>query len=774
MYGNLSDYSIGISVPWCNETGNMGFLLYGAGSGDKQYRLNFTQGEKTLRIYTGSNSEIIEAQSRPVTDINYLTLPGGSRPMGIVYDGVETVYTASFYRGSIIAINTSTLEYEEYFIRGSVTNLATWDLTIDADGNVWFSLQMSPKIGRFNTTDKTFKEFAIPGETPHGIVYNPFDGNVWFASPPCSPMYGNECLCKINPSSEEMTCYYGGFRPTLLDLDSSGNIWFTDSKRGDLHMFDISTGDLLNVTGFDRPFGLFVDGDLVYVAENSQPLKDPDYQYDKNGTIAIYNIITEEISRVNTAIITNEGPYMPNVDSYGNLWFTDNSNHMGRVGYSNGSVFVEKAIPVINDVGTANYFMTQMTDKMWFSGEGSDYMGIVDTGEFFINSDDDGITDEDDNCPNDYNPDQTDADGDGIGDLCDICPYDAGNDLDEDGACDDIDNCPYVTNIDQSDIDSDGLGDACDDDDDNDEILDLSDACPLVYGKPEYEGCPVGDDSFVELHVIDRQRTVCGGSGSCKLPVEGALVKVFDRNDPAFQDLYTKNPDRTSYPDIFEDYTSVGTCVTGSDGSCIAGEEAVGDYLVIVKYVDEDPGEVVYTGKPKSRNDFVDTDGDGIDDLAYKDFQIIKVIDKDGNIDFKAGSKTIVTGSVLEVIYPQYTIWESEQELYPFIFTSDSDWAVDVCVYVPEGYVVVEGDCTQVFVSGETKDIIFTVVETNSPPPHVKTKIKTKHNGRAQTVNLDIPGKWKDKKEKDKYNGMPFVLAGMLGLTTVGFIKKRK
>jgi len=110
-----------------------------------------------------------------------------------------------------------------------------------------------------------------------------------------------------------------------------------------------------------------------------------------NGTIAIYNIITEEISRVNTAIITNEGPYMPNVDSYGNLWFTDNSNHMGRVGYSNGSVFVEKAIPVINDVGTANYFMTQMTDKMWFSGEGSDYMGIVDTGEFFINSDDDGI-----------------------------------------------------------------------------------------------------------------------------------------------------------------------------------------------------------------------------------------------------------------------------------------------------------------------------------------------------------------------------------------------
>jgi len=137
-------------------------------------------------------------------------------------------------------------------------------------------------------------------------------------------------------------------------------------------------------------------------------------------------------------------------------------------------------------------------------------------------------------------------------------------------------------------------------------------------------------------------------------------VKVFDRNDPAFQDLYTKNPDRTSYPDIFENYTSVGTCVTGSDGSCIAGEEAVGDYLVIVKYVDEDTGEVVYTGKPKSRNEFVDIDIDCIDDLAYKDIQIIKVIKKDGTVEFKA----IVVSQGLEMIL--WLLMEMISEILPF------------------------------------------------------------------------------------------------------------
>jgi len=40
-----------------------------------------------------------------------------------------------------------------------------------------------------------------------------------------------------------------------------------------------------------------------------------------------------------------------------------------------------------------------------------------------VDSDGDGIMDPNDNCPYNYNPDQTDCDGDGIGNVCDgDCP----------------------------------------------------------------------------------------------------------------------------------------------------------------------------------------------------------------------------------------------------------------------------------------------------------------------------------------------------------------
>ena len=80
-------------------------------------------------------------------------------------------------------------------------------------------------------------------------------------------------------------------------------------------------------------------------------------------------------------------------------------------------------------------------------------------------SDNDGVDDAIDNCPNDANANQLDTDGDGDGDVCD-------DDDDDDGVLDGNDAFP-LDDSESVDTDGDGIGNNADLDDDNDGVSDV-------------------------------------------------------------------------------------------------------------------------------------------------------------------------------------------------------------------------------------------------------------------------------------------------------------
>ena len=187
-----------------------------------------------------------------------------------------------------------------------------------------------------------------------------------------------------------------------------------------------------------------------------------------------------------------------------------------------------------------------------------------------LDSDSDTIFDMIDNCPGVPNKDQADANRNGVGDLCDF------GDVDADGITDQVDNCPTVFNpsqdvtlglsligdsgcnvevneagrpssgdaclnadadavldmvdnctcngeSDQRDPDGDGTGIPCDADDDNDQIPDADDNCPLRANRDQINtdgaddggnACDPNDDNDLHddyldncpLHVNNDQR----------------------------------------------------------------------------------------------------------------------------------------------------------------------------------------------------------------------------------------------------------------------------
>jgi virginiamycin B lyase len=193
-----------------------------------------------IRMMQNVDAPVPKDQWDTVTDYLIKNFPEKPRPAAAVIDGPQQI------RLRVWVVPTA----------GSRPH----DPLAGKDGSIWYSGQLSNKIGRLNSATAQFKEYDLktPRTGPHGLAEEK-DGNIWFT--------GNSLglIGKLDPKTGQVTEYKmpdpAVKDPHTLNFDQNGILWFTAQNSNVMGRLDPKNGEIKiikSLTANSRPYGLHI------------------------------------------------------------------------------------------------------------------------------------------------------------------------------------------------------------------------------------------------------------------------------------------------------------------------------------------------------------------------------------------------------------------------------------------------------------------------------------------------------------------------------------
>jgi streptogramin lyase len=131
------------------------------------------------------------------------------------------------------------------------------DVTVDGDGNPWFSAPFDNSVNRLDPATGNVERFPVPdGLSPRGITIAA-DGQIWFTS-----RFVPQGVGRLTPTTGVMTTFLTPSNPGPQDIAASpdGSVWFTQTTKGNIARIDNAgvITEAKTVKG-SEPFGITVD-----------------------------------------------------------------------------------------------------------------------------------------------------------------------------------------------------------------------------------------------------------------------------------------------------------------------------------------------------------------------------------------------------------------------------------------------------------------------------------------------------------------------------------
>jgi streptogramin lyase len=266
-----------------------------------------------------------------------------------------------------------------------------WGMTIDNQGNIWltqYSLKGSVSPGgtvapggtgrliRFNPTNGNFTVINIstPGAFPFRVTTDS-EGKVWFTE-----LLGNQigCYDPFSGKLQEFAVPISFAGPADLAFDSRGTLWFTEAYNQSIAKFDPTTSTFVEYrfpvsstrNYVGSPVGIAVASDsLIWIADHG------------GNWIVKFNATSQEITEIPTHFpppdiypisLVND----VSLDRQGRVWFTEHGgNSVGYFDPRTGQM-VEYAIPT-GPISTVLWLAIAPNGDVWFTEWSSNKLGVV-------------------------------------------------------------------------------------------------------------------------------------------------------------------------------------------------------------------------------------------------------------------------------------------------------------------------------------------------------------------------------------------------------------
>ncbi len=255
------------------------------------------------------------------------------------------------------------------------------DPAVDPEGNVWFTLQASGHLARFNPNTHEWKLFKVPtpNSGPHGLVSDA-SGNIWFTE-----NYVGK-IGRLNAASGTFTEFSTHLArdPHTPVIGPDGAVWFTAQNSNVIGRLDIATGKITEYgipTQNSHPYGIVSanDGGLWFCELTGQRLGrvDPSSGVITEFTPSESNVHPRRLVAVNGAIYftdsgggrlgrltlankkfkfwnspsgSNSQPYGIAADSTGKIWYEESAGSANKLVRFNPAVevFAEFPMPAPN------------------------------------------------------------------------------------------------------------------------------------------------------------------------------------------------------------------------------------------------------------------------------------------------------------------------------------------------------------------------------------------------------------------------------------------